>query len=43
MQPALDHLGAAKAEVNDAVGKIVQDAYAKLSPDGRHRLAELTR
>ncbi|MGB9152162.1 MAG: periplasmic heavy metal sensor [Alphaproteobacteria bacterium] len=43
LQTALDHLGEAKAEVNAAVGKIVQDADAKLSPEGRHRLAELTR
>jgi uncharacterized membrane protein len=43
LQTALDRLSQAKTEVNDVVEKIVQDADAKLSPEGRHRLAELAR
>jgi|GEM_PF-2151623 uncharacterized membrane protein len=43
LQTATERLSEAKAEVNDAVGKIVNSSYAKLSPEGRHRLAELTR
>lgn len=43
LQAAIDHLGKAQSALNDVVGKIMQNAYSKLSPDGRHRLAELTR
>jgi uncharacterized membrane protein len=43
LQTALDRLGEAKDEVNASVKRIVQDAYLRLSPDGRRRLAELTR
>lgn len=41
LQKALDHLAAARGEVNDTVGKILQASYAKLSPEGRRRLADL--
>jgi len=42
LQTALDRLTQAKGEVNDVVGKILQDAYTKISPEGRRRLADLT-
>jgi uncharacterized membrane protein len=43
LQIALDKLGTARGEVDNAMKKIVQDADAKLSPEGRHRLAEVAR
>ena len=43
LQPALTRMSEAKANVNAVVEKIVEEAYAKLSPDGRHRLSELTK
>jgi uncharacterized membrane protein len=42
LQSALQRLAQAKTENNDAVGKIIQAAYTKLSPEGRRRLADLT-
>jgi uncharacterized membrane protein len=42
LQAALDRLAQARAEVNAAVGKALQTAYTKLSPEGRRRLADLT-
>jgi uncharacterized membrane protein len=41
LQTALDHLAKARDEVNDVIGKILQSSYTKLSPEGRHRLADL--
>lgn len=41
LQSALDRLNQAKVDVDGEVGKIAQDSYGKLSPDGRRRLAEL--
>src|ERR1700733_60488 len=38
LQAALDRLARARGEVNDAVGKVLQTAYTKLSPEGRRRL-----
>ena len=43
LQIALDKLGTARGEVDNAMKKIVQDANGKLSPEGRHRLAEVAR
>lgn len=43
LQAALDHVKDAKARMQDIVGAIIGDSYAKLSPDGRHRLAEMAR
>jgi uncharacterized membrane protein len=42
LKTALDHLARAKSEVNGVVGKILQTAYPKLSPEGRRRLADMT-
>jgi uncharacterized membrane protein len=41
LQAALDHLAQARGEVSNAIGKILQAAYIKLSPEGRRRLADL--
>ena len=43
MQTALDHLKLAHGRLHAALGKMLQDVHAKLSPEGRHRLAELKR
>jgi uncharacterized membrane protein len=43
LQAAIDHLSEAKSLLNEVVGKILQDSYAKLSPAGRHRLAKLSK
>lgn len=43
LQAALDRVKQAKGEVADVVNKIIVDSSAKLSTDGRHRLAEMTR
>ncbi len=40
---ALDHVKQAKDEVNDVVSKIIVDSSSKLSLEGRHHLAEMTR
>jgi len=42
LQAAIDRLAQARAEVNATVGKILQAAYTKLSPEGRRRLADIT-
>jgi len=41
LRTALDHLAEARAETNGIVGQIIEAADTKLSPEGRHRLAEL--
>jgi uncharacterized membrane protein len=43
LQSAIQTWGQARADLNNVVGKILQDSYGKLSPEGRHRLAELKR
>jgi len=43
LQKALDQVKQAKADALDVAGKIILDSYAKLSPDGRHRLVDITR
>jgi uncharacterized membrane protein len=42
LQAAEAHLAQARIEANDVVGRIVQAAYTKLSPEGRQRIADLT-
>jgi uncharacterized membrane protein len=42
LQTAMQQLIQAKNRVYETVGKIVETAYAKLSPEGRRRLADLT-
>lgn len=41
LRTAIDHLSQSRAALGDVVGTILEDSYTKLSPDGRHRLAEL--
>jgi uncharacterized membrane protein len=41
LQTALDHLASARGEVDSAIGKVLEDSYTKLSPEGRRRLADL--
>lgn len=43
LNAALDDLNHAKSEVNNVVAEIIQNTYSKLSVEGRHRLAELSR
>ncbi len=43
LKKALDSWSMAKVEVESIAKEIVTEGYAKLSPDGRHRLAELNR
>jgi uncharacterized membrane protein len=43
LEAAIAHLSQARTALDDVVGKILLDSYAKLSSDGRHRLTELTR
>jgi uncharacterized membrane protein len=43
LHAALNRLAQAKGEVHEVIAKIMQDADTKLSPEGRRRLADLTR
>ena len=42
LQKALDRLSQAQTETHNVTDQILQDAYTKLSPDARHRLADLS-
>ena len=41
LQVSINHLNESRAILNDVVGKILADSSTKISPEGRHLIAEL--